>query len=79
MRSYKLAEFFSFAECFFVQNTPRFQYDAFPLAFVSFCIRGCTGSSVNLRPGEITTLKPGSKESDFLIIPMIENFLRDQK
>ncbi|MGV8136912.1 MAG: alpha/beta fold hydrolase [Mangrovibacterium sp.] len=29
--------------------------------------------------GEITTLKPGSKESDFLIVPMIENFLRDQE
>ncbi|MEN6455743.1 MAG: alpha/beta hydrolase [Prolixibacteraceae bacterium] len=29
--------------------------------------------------GEITTLKPGSKGSDFLIVPMIENFLRDQE
>lgn len=29
--------------------------------------------------GEITTLKPGSKESDFLIVPMIEDFLGDKE
>jgi pimeloyl-ACP methyl ester carboxylesterase len=27
--------------------------------------------------GEITTLKPGSKERDFLIVPMIESFLEE--